>query len=77
MKSDNKFLWRASIGAVVFLTALCLSPIILTPGRYEPTFAGIPYTLWTSILIAIAIVVVTFIGIYVHPGDDGPEDKQS
>lgn len=29
---------------------------------------GVPYTLWTTIVIAVLIVLVNLIGVYVHPG---------
>lgn len=77
MNSGNRFLWRACCGAVVFLTVLCLSPLVLTVGEYDPKLAGIPYTLWSSIVIAILIVAITFVGIAVHPGEDDPEQSSS
>ncbi|EPR67341.1 hypothetical protein ADICYQ_3614 [Cyclobacterium qasimii M12-11B] len=35
---------------------------------------GIPYSLWTSFIITVLLVVITFIGTRVHPGMQNEED---
>jgi hypothetical protein len=35
---------------------------------------GIPYSLWTSFIITVLLVVLTFIGTRVHPGLQNEEE---
>jgi len=35
---------------------------------------GIPYSLWLSFLITVALVTLTYIGSKVHPGADEEEE---
>ncbi len=36
---------------------------------------GLPYSLWTSFLVTVALVVLTYIGAKVHPGSDEGEEE--
>lgn len=60
---------------VVLLILLAYSPLMLPAGIYKPMLMGLPYTLWTSILITISLVVLTYIGSKVHPGNDEEEGE--
>jgi hypothetical protein len=67
-------LWGFCCGIVIALSALALSPLVLTPDTHTPELFGIPRTLWLGILIAFALVGMTFIGGIVHPENDAPRD---
>ncbi len=54
----------------ILLTVAAFSPLVIPPGQYRPLFMGMPYTLWTGILVSVLLVVVTFLGILVHPGQN-------
>ncbi len=69
----KKVLWRLCSGIVIALSALTFTPVVLTPGLHLPMLFGTPRTLWLGILIAVAIVVVTFIGGFVHPANSDPD----
>lgn len=60
--------WYLCIAAALFLAIITFTPLIIPAGVYEPTLLGIPYTLWTSFLVMVLFVVVTYIGTRVHPG---------
>lgn len=45
----------------ISLVILTFSPVILNPGKLEPKVLSMPFTLWTSILITIVLVVLTFL----------------
>jgi hypothetical protein len=62
----NRKLWRITFAAAVFLIIITFTPLIIAPGKIEPKLFSMPYTLWTSILITIALVVLTYIGGRVH-----------
>ena len=50
------------------------TPIMIPKGVYKPMILGIPYSLWLSFIITVALVTLTFIGSKVHPGADEEED---
>ncbi len=51
------------------------TPLMIPNGVYKPMILGIPYSLWTSFLITVILVALTYIGSKVHPGsDEGEED---
>ncbi len=76
MKKSNPF-WKICIGAMGLLCLLSFTPLVIPSGVADPSFLGVPRTLWTSILIYVAMVVVTFLGTLVHPeaGDKEGESK--
>jgi hypothetical protein len=48
--------------AIAFsLVILTFTPLILHPGKIEPKFLSMPFTLWTSILITVILVLLTFL----------------
>lgn len=64
----NQLYWRICIAFALLLTILTFTPLVIPVGIYRPTFLGMPYTLWMTILITILYVVLTYIGTRVHPG---------
>jgi len=66
----NKQLWRICVGAVILVIAVTFSPLIIQPGKINPSVLGMPFTLWTSILTTIALVVLTYLGGRVSPNDE-------
>ncbi len=74
MKRDPRY-WRICVILVVLLIILAYTPLMLPNGIYKPMLLGLPYTLWTSILITMALVVLTYIGSKVHPGSDEEEGE--
>lgn len=74
MKRNIRY-WRICVILVVLLIILAYTPLMLPHGVYKPMFMGLPYTLWTSILITISLVVLTYIGSKVHPGSDEEEGE--
>lgn len=74
MKKKKKY-WAVCVVLMVILTVLGYTPVITPPGVYKPMLFGVPYSLWTSIVITVAMVVLTFIGSKVHPGSDTEEGE--
>jgi hypothetical protein len=66
----NKLLWRICVAAVILIVAVTFSPAIIQPGKVHPSVLGLPFTLWTSILTTIALVVLTYLGGRVSPNDE-------
>jgi len=72
MKRQKKY-WRICVILVVILVVLGYTPLMIPRDVYKPMLLGIPYSLWTSILVTIALVALTYIGAKVHPGSDKEE----
>jgi len=75
-KKKKQRSWRICIILVLAFIVLGYTPLMIPYGIYKPMIFGIPYTLWTSFLITLALVVLTYIGAKVHPGrDEGEEER--
>lgn len=70
----NKTYWHICIVAVVVLSIITFTPLVIPKGVYEPMVLGIPYTFWVTFLIMIIYVVLTFIGTRIHPGRHEDDD---
>lgn len=74
MKKDKKRkYWRILQVIAILLCAIVFTPVIIPKGVYKPELFGIPYSLWTSYLITVALVFITYLGTKVHPGADEEE----
>ena len=75
-KSQRKIInWRICIFVVILLTALGLSPLVIPAGIFKPGFLGMPYTLWMGSLVCICLVLMTYIGSRVHPGNNNENEE--
>ena len=69
-ENKQKMYWRICVTAVVVIIVITFSPLIIAPGKINPSVFGLPFTLWTSILTTIALVVFTYLGGRVSPNDE-------
>lgn len=60
-KKQKQNLRYLLIAVALGLVVLTFTPLILNPGKIEPKFLSMPYTLWTSIVITVILVVLTFL----------------
>jgi hypothetical protein len=60
MKSKKR-IWSLCVTLVILIIILTFSPLITGKGKTEPFLFGLPYTLWTGILLTIALVIITLI----------------
>lgn len=60
--------WNICCFLTIILCLITFTPLIIPVGVYKPMLFGIPYTLWTSFIITVLLVVLTYIGTIVHPG---------
>ena len=73
MKRNKKY-WTICVILVVVLIVIGYTPIMIPKGVYKPMILGIPYSLWLSFIITVALVILTYIGAKVHPGTDEEEE---
>jgi len=57
----KKILRYLLVGVALVLVAITFTPVILQSGKIDPKFLSMPYTLWTSILITILLVLLTYL----------------
>ncbi len=67
--------WRICIIVVILLAALGLSPVVIPIGVFKPGFLGMPYTLWMGSVVCACLVIMTFIGSRVHPGNPNENEE--
>jgi len=70
VRNAKTLYWRLCCLAVAVLSVVTFTPLVIPAGRYEPMLGGVPLTLWAGIGVAVALVVLTFIGTRVHPDDE-------
>jgi uncharacterized membrane protein (DUF4010 family) len=69
-EKKRRMYWRITAAAAIFLIVITFTPLVIPSGKTEPWLFSMPFTLWVSILITIALVVLTYIGGRVHLNDD-------
>ena len=74
MKKNKKY-WTLCAILVIVIMVLGYTPLMIPDGFYKPMILGIPYSLWTSFVLTVALVVLTYIGSKVHPGSDEEEEE--
>jgi hypothetical protein len=68
MSNKNNVYWRICYVAAILLSVLSFTSLVIPQGVYKPLLWGIPYTLWTGILVTVGLVLLTYIATRVHPG---------
>lgn len=66
---SQRTLWRLSYTSVFILSVLTFTPLVIPIGQHEPMVFGIPYTLWTGVLVTIGLVGLTYMATRVYPPD--------
>lgn len=69
-EKKRKVYWRITAAIAIVLILITFTPLVIAPGKVEPRLFSMPYTLWMSILITIALVILTYIGGRFHLNDD-------
>jgi len=70
MKDKKAKTWRLLRTLAIALTLLAFTPVVIPQGKYRPELFGVPYSLWTTFLITIALVILTYFGTKVHRTDE-------
>lgn len=71
----RRFWWRACWVSTALLCALTFTPLVIPTGVARPALAGVPYTLWTGILITVALVGLTYgATVFYPPHESGSEE---
>jgi membrane protease YdiL (CAAX protease family) len=70
MKDKKRKYWRILRTLAIILCLLIFTPLVIPKGTYKPELFGVPYSLWTSFLITVLLVVLTYFGKKVHRTDE-------
>ena len=70
MRGFKKNIWILTLIIALILSVLTFTPVIIPKYRFMPELLGMPYTLWTGVLLMIAFILNTLAAIFVHPGND-------
>jgi len=70
MKDKKRKYWRILRTIAILLCLLIFTPLVIPKGVYTPELFGVPYSLWTSFLITVALVLITYLGTKVHRSDE-------
>jgi len=64
----RNYLWYLCILAALVLVVMTFTPLVTPAHKYKPELFGLPYTLWTGMLVSILLVMVTIASAFTHPG---------
>lgn len=73
MKRSNSLAWKLCCLGAFTLSLLTFTPLVISTNTTGPMLGGLPHTLWSSILVSLALVALTFIGTLVHPGEQADD----
>jgi len=69
----KKLYWRLCVIAVVIIIVVTYSPLVLATGRTTPSFLHLPFTLWVTMVLALALVLLTYAGSRITSNDEEEE----
>ena len=75
MKDKKRQQWRILRTLAIVMCLLVFTPFVIPAGVFQPELFGVPYTLWTSFLITVILVFLTYLGTKVHRSNDEEEVK--
>ncbi len=69
LRSKYKILIITAIISII-LSIITFSPLVIPANKFRPVFAGMPYTLWTGIVMMILFIIITIVAALFHPGEN-------
>ena len=57
------------VALAILLVVITFSPLIVQPGKIYPRLFSMPYSLWTSMVISIILVILTYLASKVQDKD--------
>ena len=62
----KKRIWTILRIAIVVISILVFTPLVIPKGVYTPELFGMPYTLWIGMVIYFSFLILILIGVSVH-----------
>jgi hypothetical protein len=63
---NTKRIWIVVQIAIIVISILIFTPLVIPKGVYTPELFGLPYTLWVGIVIYFSFLILILIGVSVH-----------
>ncbi len=63
---DKKRIWTILRIAIIVISILVFTPLVIPKGVYTPELFGMPYTLWVGMVIYFSFLCLVLIGVSVH-----------
>ena len=67
MKTKKSLYWNFCMIAMIILSIITFSPLVIPEGKFTPLVFGLPRTLWAGIIVYLFMVLITYFGTRVHP----------
>ena len=62
----KKRIWTIIRIAIIVISILVFTPLVIPKGVYTPELFGMPYTLWIGMVIYFSFLILILIGVSVH-----------
>jgi hypothetical protein len=66
-RRGNLLYWRLCCVGAIVCSLFTFTPLVIPAGQHTPMLLGLPFTLWSGIGVAFALVLLTLAGARVHP----------
>lgn len=63
---NKKRIWTIIRIAVIVISILVFTPLVIPKGVYAPELFGMPYTLWVGMVTYFSFLILILIGVSVH-----------
>jgi len=74
-RSTQKKLWLLCCILAIGIAIIGFTPFAIPENTFRPQFMGMPYPLWVSMLLSVLLVLLTFLGTLVHPGNANTDEE--
>ncbi len=61
-----KRIWTIIRIAIIVISILVFTPLVIPKGVYTPELFGMPYTLWVGMVVYFSFLILILIGVFVH-----------
>jgi uncharacterized membrane protein len=73
--ATQKKLWLLCCILAALIAIAGFTPFAIPENTFHPQFMGMPYPLWISMLLSVLLVLLTFLGTLVHPGNSKTDEE--
>ena len=69
--------WRITLAVALLLSVVTFTGLVTPIGEFQPELLGLPYTLWTGILVTAGLVLCTWAATKYYPPDEAASEPES
>lgn len=64
--NKHKRIWIFCKISVAIISFITFTPLIIPENKFYPELFGLPYTLWTGMLLSICLIILVLVGVKAH-----------